>query len=147
MTSESSSLPDQAKQAVSPETSARVERIMGSGYSEYGSIQGELGALRARGGRYGMTVWDEIHRRAVQCTFAREQLDLVKELLERRVRVSGLVRYYNDGRPASVTELQEIRDLTPDPMRPRAEFGSIPDLTGERSTAEYLRLVRKERDA
>lgn len=132
--------------SVSRETSAHAERIIGSGYSEYGSIQGELGALRVRG-QHVMTVWDEIHQRAVHCTFPRGDLPLVKDLLERRIRVSGLVRYYNDGRPAAVTELQEIRDLTPNPLRPRASFGSLPDLTGGRDVVEYLQIVRGERDA
>ena len=129
----------------SSSSTERVERILGSGYTEYGSIEGQLGVLRARHG-ISITVWDSLHAKATRCSLDREFLERAKMLLEKRVRVSGLVRYYNDGRPAHVTEVSDVADLSPILSRPRATFGSIPDLTGGQDTVEYLDRLRERPD-
>lgn len=128
--------------SVSADVGDRVDRILRAGYEEYGSVEGELGAIRSRNG-VSITVWDFLHERPVRCFLARDDLDRAKDFLERRVRVSGLVRYYSDGRPARITEVQAIEDLSPKLFRPTARFGSIPDLTGGRDSVEYLRIMRE----
>lgn len=135
--------PPEDRIAVAANIAEHVERILGSGYAEYGSIEGELGALRTRGKQPIITIWDVVHEAPVRCTIPREQLDSVKGLLEHRVLVRGLVRYFSDGRPYRLSEFQDIRDLAPDPLRPRATFGSVPNITGGRDTVEYLRMIRE----
>ena len=79
-----------------------------------------------------LTIWEDIT----------EYEDRVRSLLRSRVRISGMVHYFSNGRPRRVTRISDIEDLTPDPSLTTAKFGSIPDLTDGLGSERYLRIVR-----
>ncbi len=121
----------------------QTDRILTAGYWNLGSVEGALEALNFHG-EATFTVWDRVSRAPVRCSLAgvpsgKEQ---VRELLEKRVRVTGRVRYFQNGVPRSVTDVQDIQDATPDPDLPKAGFGSIPDAEAARDPAAFLRAVR-----
>ena len=130
-----------AANIVPSRVSEQVDRILGAGHVEYGSLEGTLEAINVHNTRT-VTIWESLSRLAVRCWFPEEYEEAVSRLLRRRVRISGLVRYFADGRPQKITEIGSIEDLSPDPSLVRATFGSIPDLTGGLGSERYLRVMR-----
>ena len=121
----------------------QIDRILGTGDAEYGSLEGVLEAINLHRNRT-LTIWEDITGLAVRCQFPEEHEKTVRDLLRSRVRVSGLIRYFADGRPRSIAEFREIEDLTPDVALTPAGFGSIPNLTSGMASERYLRVVRGE---
>lgn len=121
----------------------KVDFILSRGFSEYGSIEGVLEAINLHG-TPRFTIWDRITGAPAHCAFPRsgDWTQKVKSLLQRRVLVAGKIRYLNDGRPYSLSELTELVDKTPDPSLPKGDFGSIPALTGDMDSVEYVRRLR-----
>ena len=122
----------------------KVDFILNRGFSEYGSIDGKLEAINLHG-TPRFTVWDRITNAPVHCTFPRSGnwTQKVRSLLQRRVLVTGRIRYLKDGRPYSMSELTDLIDKTPDPSLPKGDFGSIPNLTGDMDSVEYVRRLRR----
>lgn len=121
----------------------KVAPILRSGYSESSSIEGTLEVVNVHGNPT-FTIWEQLSGVPVRCSFPNESLwkRRVKDLLEKPVLVIGKINYFRNGIPRSVTHLEEIIDVTPDPSLPKAGFGTIPDLTGDMSTIDYLRSMR-----
>ena len=96
-------------------------------------------------GSPSVTVWDRVSGSPVKCSFPKTAawIERTKALLERRVLVSGQVNYFRNGMPRSVTQIRDIEDRTPTPTDLKAEYGCIPDLTGERETVDYIRSIRE----
>lgn len=126
---------------VAREIAELVDRIQVAGYSAFGSLEGELGAVNVHG-QPVLTIWERVSRQPIRCQFPRTMIDEVKNLLQRRVRVMGRINYFKSGRPRNISEFRGIVDLTPDPRLPRAHFGSIPDITGGMDSSEYLKVMR-----
>ena len=119
----------------------QIDRILGAGDAEYGALEGMLDAINLHK-TPTLTIWEDITGLAVRCSFPQQYEPIVRDLLRRRVRISGLVRYFANGRPRTVTSISDIEDLTPDPALTSAAFGSIPDLTDGLGSERYLRIVR-----
>jgi len=123
--------------------SAKASRILASGFWNLGSLEGTLEAINVHGAPT-FTIWDRVSRAPVRCSFPNDisWKEHVKELLEKRVRVAGRIRYFVNGIPRSIGDLSELQDATPDPNLPKAEFGSIPDHEAARDPVAFLRSVR-----
>ena len=121
----------------------QIDRILGTGDAEYGSLEGVMGAINVHR-RRTLTIWESISGLAVRCQFPEEYEETVRDLLRSRVRVSGLIKYFADGRPRSIVDFRDIENLTPDAALTPAGFGSIPDLTGGLGSERHLRVVRGE---
>ena len=121
----------------------KATRILASGYRNLGSLEGTLEVINLHG-TPTFTIWDRVSRAPVRCSFPSEPLwkNRVKEFLEKRVVVSGNIHYFVNGVPRRIMSLEEIRDATPDPALPKAEFGSIPDREAARDPVEFLRSIR-----
>ena len=121
----------------------QADRILRAGYWNLGSVEGALEALNFHGAAT-FTVWDRVSRAPVRCSLADvpSGKERVRELLEKRVRVTGRVRYFQNGVPRSVVDIRDIQDATPDPNLPKAGFGSIPDVEAARDPVAFLRAVR-----
>lgn len=121
----------------------KVERLLIGGYWNLGSVEGYLDALNLHG-QAMFTVWDRVSNAAVRCYFPREPAwkERVKNLLEKRVLVTGKVNYFRNGMPRSVTDIEAIIDSTPNTSLPPAEFGCIPDREAATDPAAFLRRVR-----
>ena len=122
----------------------KAGRILAAGYHNIGSLQGTLEAINVHGA-LTVTIWDRVSRAPVRCNIPRSDkwVSSVKDLLEKRVIVTGTIHYFVNGVPRSISNVVEIADATPDPSLPKAEFGSIPDSEAARAPAEFLRSVRR----
>lgn len=127
-----------------PSIEPRVERIYRAGYTMLGSVEGRLDAINLHG-RGVFTVWDRLTGSPVRCALSNDPqtIEQVKSLLTRSVLVAGRVSYFAHGVPRAISEITEITPLpTRDEFRLRASFGSIPDLTGDVETDEFVRTRR-----
>ena len=108
-----------------------------------GSLEGTLEVINLHG-TPSFKIWDRVSNAPVHCFFPNtpDWKGRVKENLERRVAVTGTIRYFINGIPRTVTDILELQDITPDPSLPRAEFGSIPDEDASHSPVEFLRSIR-----
>ena len=125
--------------------SEQVDRILAAGYRNLGSLQGTLEVINVHGAP-GVTIWDRVSGSPVRCSIPNnaEWIERVKGLLQKRVSVTGDIRYFVNGTPRSISGVTRIEDATPDPTLPRAEFGSIPDRQVlEVGAAEWLNSVRE----
>jgi hypothetical protein len=136
---------DEAEVAtVDSRISERVERIQRGTYVLLSSLEGTLDAINLHGATKTFTVWDRVTGVPVRCAMpGPDWISQVKNLLERRVLVAGRIRYYSNGIPHSVAQVEELHDASPNPNLPKAHFGSIPDLTGGKEPAEYLKSMRE----
>jgi hypothetical protein len=122
----------------------KVEPILRGGYSVSGFLEGTLEAINLHGGAPTFTIWEQISGVPVRCAFPNspDWKGRVRELLEKPVLVEGQVNYFRNGVPRSVTRIENVLDITPDPYLPQATYGAIPDMTGDMDTIEYLRATR-----
>ena len=126
----------------------RVDRILDSGHWGLGSLEGRLEAVNFHRSP-NFTIWDRVSRTPVRCSLPDNQdwKERVKALLGKRVLVRGRVRYFSNGVPRSISQIQDILDNTPDPTLPRAEFGCIPDEEAADDPVQFLYSIRGlERD-
>ena len=121
----------------------RIESILRSGYSEIGFLEGTLEVINLHRSP-AFTIWEQISGMPVRCSFPNEQgwKIQIRELLEKSVLVAGQVNYFRNGLPRSVSRIERVGDATPDASLQRATFGSIPDMTGDMDTINYLRAIR-----
>ena len=130
--------------SIERDISERISRILNAGYHNFGSLEGTLEAINVHG-MLTVTIWDRVSRSPVRCSMPkhREWVTRIKDLLEKRVTVTGDIHYFVNGIPRFISNVTDIQDATPDPSWPRAEFGSIPDmLVREVGAAEWLKAVR-----
>jgi hypothetical protein len=119
----------------------KVDRVLRSGYYLLGSLEGTLEAVNLHG-RGTFTIWERVTGKPVRVGLTHEMREHIKALLDKRVLVAGRVRYFANGQPRSVVDLTEIRDLETS-YTVRAEFGSIPGLTGDMETPAFLKAMRE----
>lgn len=121
----------------------KANRILAESYNNLGSLEGNLEAINLHGSST-LTIWDRVSRAPVRCFFPKNSdwIGRVSGFLDRRVLVRGMVYYFRNGVPRSITNISDIEDNTPDYSPPKAEFGSIPDQEAARNPVEFLRSVR-----
>ncbi len=121
----------------------KVERVTRGSYSLLGSLEGTLEAANLRSKAF--TIWERVTGRPVRCSFSEGRRDEVIEFLRRqtRVLVEGKITYFRNGAPRFVSELRNIRDMTPDETLPKGDYGSVPNLTGGKDSVEYVRSMRE----
>jgi hypothetical protein len=111
--------------------------------SAIGSVEGTIETLSIHG-RPRFLIYESRTRKAVSCQFSRDMwFEKIKDIMGKRVIVSGLLHYNMKGEPHRV-ELEQIRL-----MKDRTELpgikelgGSDPEFTGGLSTEEYIKLIR-----
>ena len=122
----------------------QVDRILTASYHNLGSLEGTLEFINVHGAPT-ITIWERVSGSPVRCHIPRERawVELVKSLLEKRVRVAGHIRYFANGAPRSVSDVSDIEDATQNPGLPKAAFGSIPDAqVRELGAAKWLNAIR-----
>lgn len=127
---------------IADDISRKVDRVYRGGYSLLGSLEGKLEAVNLHGKTPTTTIWERMSGRPVRVHLSQELKSKAKDLLEHRVLVSGRIKYFANGASRSIVDLKDIRDLDR-PYRLRAEFGSIPDITGDLTTEEFLEAMRE----
>ncbi len=108
----------------------------------WGSVDGELDVISVRRRAY-FVIYEHGSNNQIRCTFPDEWLETVKDLLGYRVIAEGNLRYRTDGRVSTLTEPTAINPV-PEPQRKSlTEFrGVIPGISGELSSADYVRQLR-----
>ena len=137
------SVDSQETATIRQDISQKANRILTSGYWNLGSLEGTLEAINVHG-TPTFTIWDRVSRSPVRCSFPNDAawIENVKELLKSRVFVKGRIRYFANGIPRAITNIEDIFDATPDINLPKAEFGSIPDDAAAHDPVEFLRSIR-----
>ena len=110
-------------------------------HSDIGAIEGtlELVSYRPR----SFNVFDSISRKVVKCDLPEELEHLVKENLGEIVEVSGVVSFNAQAEPLSIA-VEGIRALGETDELPSIQdiLGIAPDITGDLSTEEFIRVIR-----
>lgn len=131
---------------ISDDVQRKVERVTRGSYALLGSLEGTLEAANLRNKPPTFTIWERVGGQPIRCSFNEQQwLDTVGDFLKRRTRVlvAGKVTYFRNGLPRYISELREIRDMTPDESLPKGDYGSIPNLTGGKDSVDYVRSLRE----
>ena len=130
---------------VSSSIREHVDRVRAKGYQEFGSIEGELGAVYVHGKRQAFTIWDDLRGQPIRCYFDGEHMGRIKELLKKRVLVAGRITYFAIGQARWI---DSITDIVPIEVRgtPQATRfgGSIPNLLNGMTSEEYIDRLRGE---
>ena len=129
---------------IEQDISTKVDRILTSGYSNLGSLEGVMEAINLHGSPT-FTIWERVSRAPVRCSFPNESVwkERVRELLERRVMVRGFVRYFANGFPRRVSAIADLQDATSEQGLSRASFGSITNSEAARDPVAFLNSVRR----
>jgi hypothetical protein len=129
---------------ISSNIEPNVERILRKSIEALGALDGELDAINTRAMPY-FTLWEHLSGQPVLCTFDLEQLVEVKALLHRAARVSGVVRYFANGRPRSIARVEMLRAIESNGPRSRKDFwATIPSLAHGADSIELPRRAEAE---
>lgn len=128
---------------IEEDISEKVKRVVSSGYRGKGSVEGTLEAIDIHGAPV-VTIWERVFRTPVRCHIPKENewTELVVGFLGKRVTVTGEVQYFSNGKPRTIRDVVRIKDATPNPNLPRAEYGSIPDEEAVHDPVEFLNSIR-----
>lgn len=120
-------------------TVAEFERNRRDVYRDYTTLEGELNTVSVDGGSK-FFIRDRVTGHRTQCVIPHDKLDAAKKFLERRVWVTGSVRY-KAGRPM----LMEVESFDAMPDRDSLpQFADIKgiDVTGGVDSVEFVRRGR-----
>jgi hypothetical protein len=127
----------------SARASANIDLLLPTIRTSLGSVEGVMEAISIHG-QPKFVVYQDGTNKAVTCAFSQTWLDSAKEALGRRVSVAGVVHWNRKDEPVRV----DVEDLRT--MKSRGELppivqlaGSVPDLTGDLTTEEYIRRIRE----
>lgn len=112
-------------------------------YSSFGSVTGDLESITVHNASE-FRVWDELTGKPVRCKFEVEQDQMVKDLLRKRVTVSGEILSNSAGMPISL-KLMTLVPATDHALPTIEEMrGSIKDFTEGRPLKEYMEEIADE---
>ncbi len=95
---------------------ANVDEIIGGKYMSFGSVEGVLKAIDLSR-KPVFRIYDLLTNKSVRCYFSSNSIDEIKDALEKRVSVSGLVKSREDGEKLSI-EVEEIEIFPPEDELP-----------------------------
>jgi hypothetical protein len=122
---------------VTIKTLSQVQDLTSIKSVSFGTVVGNLDSISVHRGRE-FRVWDETFKRPVRCRFQAKQESQAKDLLGRRVMVTGMVNADRYGQPLSMN-IENLEGASPE-MLPSIEemIGLVPDFTGGLSLREYF---------
>jgi hypothetical protein len=128
---------------IQDDISEKAQRILVGGYHNLGSLEGDLDIINVHR-TATFTIWDRASRAPVHCYFPKsdEWIDKIKSVLQKRVVVRGVIRYFANGVPRTITDIVSVEDATPNHNLPPGDFGSIPDAEAARDPVAFLRVRR-----
>ena len=117
-----------------------VQRLLSVHHKDIGAVEGTLELVSFRPRRFN--VLDSVSRRVVKCSLPESLEVTVKENLGKTVEVAGVVSYNAEAEPMSI-EVEHLRSLETEKLPSIEEIiGIAPDITGELSTEEFIRVIR-----
>lgn len=127
--------------AITQRVAANVDELIGPQYEAYGSIEGMLETLSVHG-RPHFTIYDVLTRRGVQCLIPQGLVSKAHSAFQKRVAVSGKIKYTRRGKPVSISA-EDLRVLREKHELPQAKDIEGIDLTGGTDPTEYIRRLRR----
>ena len=123
----------------------QINRMLLNERITIGSVEGKLELVSIHKGNRKFNVYPSVTGKAVQCDLS---LALEKEViaaLGQQVVVSGKIHRNLNGDPVKVT-VEKLTVLPEKHQIPTLDdlMGSIPDLTGNLSTEEFIRMIRDD---
>ena len=125
---------------VSQHLAANAEALLPKEYDELGTIRGKLESLDIHQ-TYGLSVWDILRRRRIECHFPPEIYETACGLMGRRVDASGKIRYSQEGVPIRM-HVERMRVLSDHDAIGEVLNGPPMDITGGIDPVEYVRKIR-----
>jgi hypothetical protein len=119
---------DEAPLVLSQRIAASADILLPKEHVEIGSLEGRLEMLSVHG-RTQFAIWDVITDARVECNFPASMLEQTQECFNRRVLVSGEVRYSRNGLPRTI-KVDQIRPLRDQRDLPQAR--DLENRTGKR---------------
>ena len=114
-------------------------------FYEQSVVDGMLEIINIHGSPHFM-LFEHGTGRRVRCSLSDERLKNVADSIGKRVVVEGLVKYREDGSPLSIRNVTSVHVIT-EPEYPLPEVrGSIPGLTGDLPSGEFVRRLRRSDD-
>ena len=144
VTGASIALPESGERVdFTPELAQNLEVLVGVHHKSLGAVEGRLELVSLHRPYRRFNVYDTATGRGVKCSLPAALEDKVIQAIKRRVIASGTVSYNAVGEPLSV-QVNNLRVLRREDELPATAdlTGSQPDLTGDLSTAAYLRSIR-----
>ncbi len=110
-----------------------------------GSVRGLVETLSRRQS-LRFIVYDDLFDKAVKCCFKETQVDMIRDIWDKRVVVTGsIIHDISSGRPILIKEIQDIKVL---PVDTEGVFlksrGKIPWETGDEPSEKTIRRLRDE---
>ena len=102
---------------ISPKSVAYIDEILGTDTKAYGTIEGELLALKIRG-KLTFSIWETLTGKEVKCYFSDELYDDVISAIRKRVSVYGLIHYNKKGIPLRV-QIENLMQFPEDSELPK----------------------------
>lgn len=125
--------------------SDNIEFILGEDEYEEGSVTGMLQHVNVHGNQKIFTVYPSAGEPKLKCSFTEKLRERVVKAVDRYVEVSGTVKYRGGGLYPYLMLADDI-DIYPDESSlPSAGelFGIAPNATGEKSSEEFVRDLRR----
>jgi hypothetical protein len=108
-------------------------------YVDHGTIEGQLDEISVHESPVAF-IWERFPVRRVKCVISQEQVQQVKDLLGRRVALTGRISYRNH-KPVSV-QVEAIRAMRDENELPQLKDIQPIDITGGLSPEEYVQRLR-----
>lgn len=99
------------RREITPAIYATARAALRPGFSEYGTVEGQLSVLSERKGVH-FVIYERVWDKPVICTVPDDLLETMMQFWRKRVAAHGMVHYRPDGLPTRI-ETQEI-ELFPD---------------------------------
>ena len=114
----------------------------------YGSIEGKVELISVHKGNRKFNVYHTVTGKAVECNLPSHLETEIIAALKRRVVISGAIHRNWNGDPHRV-EVERLRVLRENDELPSLDelMGSLPNLTGDLSTEEFIRMIRDDHAA
>lgn len=126
----------------------QINQLLVKEHVSYGSIEGKVELISVHKGNRKFNVYHTVTGKAVECNLPGHLETDIIAALKRRVVVSGSIHRNWNGDPQRV-EVERLRVLRENDELPSLDelMGSLPDLTGDLSTEEFIRMIRDDHAA
>jgi hypothetical protein len=122
---------------VTTQMAATVDEVIGIKYESFGSVEGRLEIVSARGQMH-CSVYETIHGKPVKCDVPPSLKKAVLDAFDQHVIVYGIVKRDASGQARRIA-LESVEVVPPSDSVPRSLAGIAPDFTDGDDSAQYIK--------